>query len=62
MLSARAAMLSIPREVMAGRPCVTSMHRDLIPVASKGVGHFGLSGIKDLTGSGLAEGFDCEKY
>lgn len=24
-----------------GRPCVTSMHRDLIPVASKGAGHLG---------------------
>lgn len=24
-------------------------------------GGFGLSGIKDLTGSGQAEGFECEK-
>lgn len=54
-------MLSLPREVAAGRPRVTSIHRDFIPVPFNGVGHLGSSGIEGLSGSGPAERYECEK-
>lgn len=67
MLSALVAVLRVPREVVAERPCVTSMHRDFIPDASEGAGSeapgcFGLSGIKDLPGAGPAGGLEHEKH
>lgn len=60
MLRTLAAMLRAPREVVAGRPCVTSMHSNFIPDASEGAGSeapacFGLSGIKNLPGAELAQ-------
>lgn len=66
MLSSLVAVLRAPREVVAGSPCVTNMHRDFIPDASEGAGSevppcFGLSGMKDLPGAGPAGGLECQK-
>lgn len=66
MLSTLLVMLRAPREVVAGRPCVTSVHRDIIPDASEGAGSeapwcFALSGIKNLPGAAPAGELECEK-